>query len=226
MAHHQPNLIERQTMRLRVAKSKQYPRIMLQLFHHYEIAYIAFGLNGLCAEIEFPSDWHEYSGAWVKIGLGVFTFAFSFPWPWTSKDEGQCSGHTYGFTFFRDGLHLHWGKSKGRGDDPFTIIQMPWAWRHKQHDILDDMKEYPYKYTLHSGEVQKRIARIREERRIWTRPWIPWKSESRYIEVEFNKEVGEGTGSWKGGVLGCSYEMLKDETPLDALRRMELERKF
>jgi hypothetical protein len=41
-----------------------------------------------------------------------------------------------------------------------------------------------------------------------------------------SKECGERKGSWKGGTLGCSYELLPNETPLDCLKRMEKERKF
>jgi hypothetical protein len=44
--------------------------------------------------------------------------------------------------------------------------------------------------------------------------------------IEFNDEVGERTGSWKGGTLGCGYNLLPNETPLECLRRMEKERKF
>jgi len=48
----------------------------------------------------------------------------------------------------------------------------------------------------------------------------------RTIAVEFNEEVGERTGSWKGGVLGCGYDMKPGETRLECLRRMERERRF
>lgn len=44
--------------------------------------------------------------------------------------------------------------------------------------------------------------------------------------VEFDDEVGERTGSWKGGCTGCSYEWERNETMLSALRRMEATRKF
>lgn len=50
--------------------------------------------------------------------------------------------------------------------------------------------------------------------------------EDLIIDIEFSDEVGERTGSWKGGVLGCGFDMLPGERPVDALRRMELERKF
>jgi hypothetical protein len=40
------------------------------------------------------------------------------------------------------------------------------------------------------------------------------------------KEAGKRKGSWKGGTLGCGYELKKNETPLECLRRMESEREF
>lgn len=48
----------------------------------------------------------------------------------------------------------------------------------------------------------------------------------RTIDVEFDDEVGERSGSWKGGTMGCGYEMRASETPWETLRRMERERKF
>lgn len=191
-----------------------------------EVAYVRFGLSGLCFDIEFPSDWHERPLGWIRIGLGAVRIGLSFPWPWTVPDEMQCSGPTYGFTFFGDGLHLHWGKCKGRRTDPMTIIDMPWAWRHREHKVLTEPVDHSYRYVLHDGTVQNRIATIKSETRRWTRPWIPYKQVSRSIDVNFNEEVGERSGSWKGGVMGCSYEMLPHEQAIDTLRRMERERKF
>lgn len=191
-----------------------------------EIAYIVLGLSGPQIEIEFPSDWHEHRRAWIRLGLGLAKIAISFPWSRVVPDEYQCSGPTYGFVFFGDGLHLHWGKCKGKRDDPFTIIAMPWAWRHVKHEVLSEPETHPYRYVLRSGEVQDRMATINVESRSLWRPWIPFLRVSKYINVEFSDEVGERTGSWKGGTIGCSYEMKRGESPLMTLRRMELERKF
>ena len=191
-----------------------------------EVAYIATGPRGLQAEIEFPSDWHEHARAWIRIGVGFATIAFSFPWSRVVPDEYQCSGPRYGFVFFGDGLHLHWGKNRGRQDDPMKVVQMPWGWRHKKHEILTHPETHPFRYVLVRGVVQERRATIQVERRTWTRPWLPWKQVSTYIDVSFNDEVGERSGSWKGGTIGCSYDMKPGETPLDTLRRMERERKF
>lgn len=191
-----------------------------------EVAYIVLGLSGLQAEIEFPSDWHEHRQGWVRLGFGFFKVCFAFPWKWTVPDHYQCSGPTYGFQFYEDLLWIRYGKSKGTRDDPRIVVHMPWAWNHRKHEILSEPESHPYVYRLNSGELQHRTATIKVESRTWTRYWIPCKRVSRYIDIEFSDEVGERSGSWKGGCIGCSYDMLPGETPVQTLRRMELERKF
>lgn len=212
-------------MRLRFERERD--GWLVRLFtNEGEAAYLLLALRGLCAEIEFPSDWHERRRAWVRIGLGVLRMAFSFPWLRVVPDEYQCSGPTYGFVFFEDGLHIHWGKCNGRRGDPMKVLAMPWQWRHREHKILSEPETHPYRYVLRSGEVQERMATIKAESRLWWRPWVPFRRLSRSIDIEFDKEVGERSGTWKGGVIGCGYEMRRGETPLDALRRMERERVF
>lgn len=104
---------------------------------------------------------------------------------------------------------------------------------HKECWAARDLRwqeEHPYRYVLRSGELQERIATIRVDEREWRRrwlKWLPWGAKVvRTIDVEFDGEVGERSGSWKGGCVGCSYEMRPGEEPVDTLRRMEAERKF
>lgn len=115
-------------------------------------------------------------------------------------------------------------------------------------------EEHPYTYVLKNGNIQKRIATITVNEREWRQRWLRWTKafsmKRKTIEVEFSYggalhrdvlfekslnrsrrpeetgEVGERTGSWKGGTIGCSYEILPNETPLSTLRRMEKERIF
>lgn len=214
---------------VRIACERERRGLLIRMLWKWiECAYIMFAARGLQAEIEFPSDWHERRMGWVRIGLGFATIAFAFPWKWTVPDEGQCSGPRYGFSFHGDALWLHFGKMTGRSRGPrrYAAFDMPWAWRHRKHEVLSAPESHPYNYRMRSGEVQERIATIKEERRLWTRPWLPYKRESRYIDISFSDEVGERSGSWKGGVLGCSFDMLEGETPLTTLRRMEQERQF
>lgn len=89
---------------------------------------------------------------------------------------------------------------------------------------------HPYTYVLKSGEVQNRLATIKVEEREWRRRWLMWiplfNQVIRSIDVEFDGEVGERTGSWKGGTIGCGYDLKPNETPHQCLKRMEQERKF
>lgn len=215
-------------MGIRVRGERDFQSYLIRFFMGgwSEVAYIKLGVSGLQAEIEFPSDWHEQRMGWVRMGFGLFKVCFAFPWNKTVPDDGQCSGPTYGFHLFGNGLHLHWGKKHGKRSDPFTIVKMPWQWRHREHKVLTEPASYPYTYTLRSGQVQERTATITEETRLWTRPWLPYRRLSRDISITFSDEVGERSGSWKGGCIGCGYPMLEGETPLTALRRMEAERKF
>lgn len=94
----------------------------------------------------------------------------------------------------------------------------------KEHEAIKE--RHLYKYTLESGFVQDRMASVVEKKITWTSWWGLKKEVERRIEVKFNLEVGEDTGSWKGGVLGTSFQMKEDETALQALRRMEKTLKF
>lgn len=137
------------------------------------------------------------------------------------------------------------------GPERHKRFYMPWMLQHFEHKVMlpdgswtefvgswERDKEpdgrwtatYPYRYTLKNGTVQERTATIHVERRIWRRRWLMWTSfgqqATKAIDVEFNDEVGERTGSWKGGTIGCGYEMKPCETPEQTLRRMERERVF
>lgn len=204
--------------------------VMLRVFggrpFQKEVFYTILGLSGLQFEVELPTQWHETKTGWLRVSVGFLKVAVAFPWPKTYPDYMQCSGPTFGFTFFDDALHLHWGQGKGTRDDPIKLVKMPWQWRHREHKILSEKQTHSYEYHLRSGEIQRRQATIQVESRLWTRPWYPWRLHKRMIDINFSDEVGERSGSWKGGCTGCSYDMLPHESPLTTLRRMERERKF
>lgn len=87
-----------------------------------------------------------------------------------------------------------------------------------------------YSYRLPSGEVQVVTAAVTVERRAWVWKWCRWLGWPRMvrtsIDVAFSDEVGERRGSWKGGTIGCGWDLRPDETPEQCLRRMESERVF
>ncbi len=156
---------------------------------------------------------------------------------------------SWGFYYSDSALVLCWGnKSK--------FFYMPWQfdfvkWEVMQPDgkfVLKDrsydgdpkdgrwVESYFYQYTLRNGDVQERIATIYVERGYWhwllakwlrLPLWLPVVNMMKQsIDVRFDAEVGERTGSWKGGCIGTGYTMLPGETPEQTLRRMERERKF
>jgi len=93
-------------------------------------------------------------------------------------------------------------------------------WKAKQ-------KSWSYNYTdNYDGEIIPTIIYVEE--REWRPKWLKWTGLfakiKRTIDVHFLKEVGSRKGSWKGGTIGCGYNLLPNETPLDCLKRMEKER--
>lgn len=132
------------------------------------------------------------------------------------------------------GLAFRWGR-RGRSFDwpwtDFTVAyesQLPdGSWRSVFDSSAKPYTEtHPYTYRLKSGLIQKRDATVSKRRIILRRRWGWWKWVKESIDVNFSDEVGERTGSWKGGTIGCGYDLKSGETLLGALRRMEAERKF
>lgn len=113
--------------------------------------------------------------------------------------------------------------------DSVKMRHIPFKNRWKTEEFWEKevSKQVDYTYHLKNGEIQNRTATIFHTRNTYTMRGLPWiKKTYNYVDYAFNDEVGEQTGSWKGGVLASS-EIIKDgETPLQAFRRMEEERKF
>ena len=99
------------------------------------------------------------------------------------------------------------------------------SWDFRKESAYTEV--HPYTYKLKSGVVQERTATCTVEERKWHRKWFPFLTKlHRVIDIEFNEEVGERSGSWKGGVLGCSYPLQQNESVLQCLKRMEVEREL
>lgn len=129
-------------------------------------------------------------------------------------------------------------------------IYLPWMWNHCKTEVRKsdgswvpfvgswenkepdgrEIHGFFYRYTLKSGEVQERTAEVYVERRTWKWHWFPMlpfpKKVVTSLSINFDGEVGEQTGSWKGGVTGCGWDVLPGEDVETAFRRMERDRKF
>ncbi len=164
--------------------------------------------------------------------------SYGFSWAWGKDDRGRDIHFNWGDKYKI--IHMPWDythirhdilmadktwKRVGKGGlDNMNDDSMPWRWTDKFQETYD------YKYLLRSGNAQEVKATIGVEEREWRQKWLKWTplfaKVRRTIDVSFSNEVGERSGSWKGGCTGCGYNLLKGETPLQCLRRMEKERKF
>ncbi len=203
---------------------------------------------GFAAELIYTGRDDDYPHRpWILhfhiLWLNVYV---NFPGPHLQEPPktGGFYGGQWGFSWpFLEEVHLHWGET--------SVKSLPWMYeqvRHEvklpddtwaphvgswEHDKEPDGREtftYPYHYIRENGDVQERTAEVYVERRArrprgWTRSGL-FERVREAIRVRFSDEVGERTGSWKGGCIGCGWDLRDRETPLHALRRMEQERKF
>lgn len=149
---------------------------------------------------------------------------------------------SWGFDLIYRSLMLNWGEY-------CRVIDLPWAWEQVRDEVWTtegwkpfigswetgrkdgrQLLHFAYEYILRSGVRQIRVATVhtrRREHRWRMLKWSPYPSlKSQSIEVQFDDEIGERVGSWKGGTVGCGYYMLPGETAEQTLRRMESEREF
>ena len=172
---------------------------------------------------------------------------------WPSREDPEDIVDSWGVAWnwsapdLRDSIQWHWG-----GEGKYWFLHLPWGldWVRTSQLMADDSwshrtkqtpgwgtppegrwsDDLPYVYTRESGERQERIATVTVQEMEWRRRgwmWSPFlRKVRRYIDVKFSDEVGEGTGSWKGGTMGCSYALQPGETPELCLWRMERERVF
>lgn len=177
----------------------------------------AIWLYPLCWENEHKSDdsWFRRWHAWA------------FPWSYDWYSTEVLTQHT------PELAKTVWKELKGdrkrRGIDSFEMMREMNKFEEQVTEI------HNYVYQRKNGDLQTVKAHIHVDRMVWRMRWwplLPFNMTRTSIDIRFKDvngnvtEVGEGTGSWKGGCTGCGYEMLPGETPWQTLQRMEKERTF
>jgi hypothetical protein len=185
---------------------------------------------------------NEDGGGHRLFNLSIWRVSIYLPLGIVEHPWDPMEGPRWGFSFGNEpDISLYWGHH-------YWIFDWPWSWHtldYQKQMILNDenswvsvfnydtipySEQYSYTYVLDNGTVQNRTATVSKRRHVltwsalrWLR-WPKWIRES--INIEFSDEVGERTGSWKGGCIECGYHLKKGETMEQSLRRMEQERKF
>lgn len=166
----------------------------------------------------------------VAIHSGSFwVYPFVKDWETVTSDPWWKKAHAWSFPWTLD-----WYRTEILSHDAKTPAYTETKGNFRSYETRCSFeksvsRDYPYRYELKSGEIQKRTATVHVDRMTWRARWwpiIPIQKIRTSINITFSDEVGDGSGSWKGGCTGCGYEMLHGESPEQTLRRMERERKF
>jgi len=112
-------------------------------------------------------------------------------------------------------------KTWGKDENGEQVGSYDWLNKNKWKET------HPYLDKYDNTTINATISISEREWRPLGFQWTSLFSKSkRSIDIKFDNEVGKEKGSWKGGCVGCSYELLPNETALECLKRMEKERKF
>ena len=201
--------------------------------------------------LRLNADGYDY--AQIIFQPLFFSMFIKLPFQLKKSKEESYKDRSYGFYLYgEDGfdcINFEWNYSRWHWRFPF----FSWEWESREvldfnrntvyiksdnkdteHDWNEEerlkksvSKTYDYTYVRKNGQIQDRKATVFIERWTWGRKWFPFlKMKRTSIDVAFNEEIGERVDTWKGGTVGCSWELKPNETPEQALRRMERERKF
>lgn len=104
------------------------------------------------------------------------------------------------------------------GEARTDVLKESWAKR-------DECPRVDFWFEDHDGEIIKASTYIEE--REWLKgegafKWVSWFRKPmirRYLEMSFAREVGKEKGSWKGGIIATSIQMLPGELHEGAFRR-------
>lgn len=187
-----------------------------------------------------------------RINLDLFIFNLTIIIPIRNKWTDECDSPKWGISIHNNTFWIYRGGKGNMGGGnkwwtwniPFitkewvrtSILLKDGTWEHEtkgnRKDFYEDkwkekQQYWEYNYTdKYDGEVIP--TKIYVDEREWRPKWLKFASvfakTRRTIDVHFSKECGKRKGSWKGGTIGCGYELLKNETPLECLMRMEKER--
>lgn len=153
------------------------------------------------------------------LGAQVF---LPYPGSKHSDDVDLNDERRHGVAAHGEDVHVYLGKR-------VVVWVWPWSrWVHVRHERFGKIEEHPYLWADDGGWLRETTAQVRVEEREWRllHPRSPIRRVQRYIDVKFADEVGRGVGSWKGGTIGCGYNMLPGESARECLERMERERHF
>jgi len=151
------------------------------------------------------------------------------------EHESAGFGPSWGFSLFGNSIHFDWGEKT-------KIIEL-WGLDHVRHETLMadgswqegwrpkegqwQATDVPFFYRSRACERQDGKATLTVMRGIYRGRLLPFRRKIfTSVDVEFDCEVGNQRGSWKGGTTGCSEKLKPGETPIECFHRMMRTRNF
>jgi hypothetical protein len=164
----------------------------------------------------------SYCDGFLQVFLGRQTHDSSTTQSWSRHLPWTQWRHVRRSLYSLEGEH-YWTEPEGRwsglGDAEY---QKRWDAIKAAEDACPSLT---FAFTDYDGEALTARTRIEEREWRFGEGWFKWLSAfrrpkvTRYLEISFSGETGRRKGSWKGGTLGHSIEMLPDERHEAAFRR-------
>jgi len=203
--------------------------------------YPSFGFR-----LEYCTCFSDNDTGTVSICLGFPHIFINIPFKHVPTEKYDFEGGQYGFYWHEHNFVVCWGKHSKHFEMPYVETFVSSFVHNNDETWFNDTKwddqlanksnvhteSYPYTYVLRDGTVQNRIATCTLRKHIRQVKFFKWLKSSWFIkeniwvDVKFNDEIGEQSGSWKGGCTGCAFDMEPGRTVEWGLRKMERTRKF
>lgn len=205
-------------------------------------------------EFTYRTSGYHYSNAEIHISMFGWHSMFRLPWSHKNNNNWDIDDKTYGVFIYNNVLYRCWGQKIKSWELPFVSYGNAYRWERytgKPELYLvssyekENWETHPYKMKCQDGCQEPTTwtydytdpydgtvvpCKFWVEEMEWRPKWLKWTKRfskiKRFIEIEFSQEMGSKKDTWKGGTVGCGYNLLSDEHPEECIQRMEKEYKF
>lgn len=216
----------------------------------YEIGKWYIGWKSWKFEVTYRSHGYETLNPELHISMFGWHSMIELPWTYKDKDALWREEKKYGVSIHSNVVFWHWGYDLKGWDIPIVSYGSAVRWDRyigpeQFEDIPSNWGTHPHKTNYTGGCETPSIwtynytdpydgtivpCKFWVEEMEWRPKGLGWTKlfakTRRFIEVEFSAEMGPRKGTWKGGTMGCSFNMLSGEHPTDTMLRMQREYTF
>lgn len=187
-----------------------------------------------------------------RINIDLIFFSLTFILPFRNKWTDECDPPKYGISIHNNTFWIYLGgEGNMKGGNKWWTWNIPFVtkdwvrtsillndgtWEHEtqgnRKSFYEDkwkekQKKWQYDFIdSYDGEIIPTTIYVDE--REWRPKGLKFTSlfalTVRSIDIHFSKECGSRKGSYKGGTLQTGYALLKNEDPIDCIKRFQKDR--